>query len=90
VVDLTLMSDLLSKSMDSRIFLKSSEVARALGISRRTLALWVKEGRIPEPEKSKAGYFLWTEVDLLNVRGITKRPPGPQPGITVRRKVRAA
>ncbi|MBV9154636.1 MAG: hypothetical protein JO097_00105 [Acidobacteriaceae bacterium] len=59
-------------------------------MSRRTLALWVKEGRIPEPEKSPAGYFLWSEADLLNVRGMTKRPPGPQPETVVRRKNRAA
>jgi len=71
-----------------RTFLKSSEVARTLGISRRTLALWVKEGRIPEPEKSPAGYFLWTEADLLNVRGMTKRRPGPV--ATERSKTRAA
>jgi DNA-binding transcriptional MerR regulator len=76
--------------MDERTFLKSSEIARILGISRRTLALWVKHGRIPEPEKSKSGYFLWTEADLLNFRGIAKRSPGPQPGTTVRRKPRAA
>jgi predicted DNA-binding transcriptional regulator AlpA len=76
--------------MDHRTFLKSSEVARTLGISRRTLALWVKEGRIPEPQKSPAGYFRWTEADLLNVRGLTKRSPGPQPGTAVRRKKRAA
>ena len=76
--------------MEDRTFLKSSEVARGLGISRRTLALWVKEGRIPEPEKSKAGYFLWTATDLLNIRGVTKRSPGPQPGTPVRRKARGA
>ncbi|MBV9505394.1 MAG: MerR family DNA-binding transcriptional regulator [Acidobacteriia bacterium] len=70
--------------------MKSSEVARNIGISRRTLALWVKEGRIPEPQRSPAGYFLWTEADLLNVRGMTKRTPGPQPGTLVRRKNRAA
>src|SRR5687767_4580526 len=51
-------------SMDQRTFLKSSEVARVLGISRRTLALWVKEGRILEPAKSPAGYFIWSETDL--------------------------
>jgi predicted DNA-binding transcriptional regulator AlpA len=85
-----LSSDLSSGSMDERTFLKSSEVARILGISRRTLALWVKQGRIPEPEKSKAGYLLWTEADLLNIRGVTKRSPGPQPGSAVRRKSHAA
>jgi len=72
-----------------RPFLKSSEVAGILGISRRTLALWVKEGRLLAPEKTKAGYFLWTQADLLNLRGMTKRPPGPQPGTRVRRRERA-
>jgi DNA-binding transcriptional MerR regulator len=69
--------------------MKSSEIAYALGISRRTIVLWVKEGRIPEPQKSKAGYFLWTDADLINLRGLTKRIPGPQPG-TARRKAHGA
>ncbi len=77
-------------SLNEHIFLKSNEIARFLGISRRTLTLWVKQGRIPEPEKSMAGYFLWTETDLLNVKGVTKRSPGPQPGISVRRRPHAA
>lgn len=75
--------------MDDRTYLKSSEVARILGISRRTLTLWIKQGRIPEPQKSRAGYFLWTEADLLHIRGIAKRSPGPQPGTPARRKARA-
>jgi len=74
--------------VDTHDFLKSSELARILGISRRTLVLWVKQGRIPAPEKSPAGYFLWTEADLLYIRGIAKSSPGPQAG--PRRKVRAA
>ena len=65
-------------SMDDRTFLKSGEIARALGISRRTLALWVKQGRIPEPLKSSSGYFLWTEADLLHFRGLGAAAPGPQ------------
>jgi predicted DNA-binding transcriptional regulator AlpA len=77
-------------SMEKRTFLKSSEVAQTLGISRRTLTLWVKQGRIPEPQKSKAGYFLWSEADLMNFRGVAKRSPGPQPGTLVRRKALAA
>ena len=72
------------------MFLKSNEVARAIGISRRTLALWVKQGRIPEPQKSSAGYFLWEEADLRNLRGVTKRPPGPHSGTAIRRKPHAA
>lgn len=76
--------------MQRGIFLKSSEVARTLGISRRTLALWVKEGRIPEPEKSTAGYYLWAERDLQNCRGVVRRSPGPAPGTPARRSPRAA
>src|SRR5689334_18282262 len=89
-VDVASLSIYAQNSMDARTFLKSSEVARTLGISRRTLALWVKEGRIPEPQKSPAGYFLWADADLLNVRGLTKRSPGPQRGSTTRRRNRAA
>jgi DNA-binding transcriptional MerR regulator len=76
--------------MDPSIFMKSSEIAAILGISRRTLALWVKQGRIPEPVRSPAGYFLWTEADLVHFRWIAKRSPGPQRGTPGRRRAHAA
>jgi hypothetical protein len=83
-------SKLFSISMAERQYLKTSEVARVLNISKRTLALWVREGRIPEPEKSVAGYYLWTQTDLHNLVGLSKRPPGPQRGAVIGRKKRAA
>src|SRR5215831_13666404 len=83
-------SNLCSDFMDHPPFLKSSEIAAALGISRRTLALWVKQGRVPEPQRSEAGYLLWSDADLLNLRGVTKRSPGPQPTAAGRRNTHAA
>ena len=48
-----------------------SEAARILGVDRRTLQRWVREGRIPVPTTQiLAGVRLrfWTEKDMARLR----------------------
>jgi excisionase family DNA binding protein len=48
-----------------------SEAARILGVDRRTLQRWVREGRIPVPATQVlAGVRLrfWTEKDMAKLR----------------------
>jgi hypothetical protein len=53
---------------DSR-FLKSAEVAEALGVSKVTLKTWLRDGRIPEPARDpRNGYRLWTAQDVDTIR----------------------
>ena len=52
-------------------FLKTHEVAAALNVSVTTLYTWLREGKVPEPNRhSITGYRLWTLKDLEIVRGL--------------------
>ena len=47
----------------------SSQVAKILGISSRTLYRMLADGRIPEPMRNPENrYRLWTEVDIQTIR----------------------
>jgi len=47
----------------------SSQVAKILGISSRTLYRMLADGRIPEPMRNPDNqYRLWTEVDIQTIR----------------------
>lgn len=44
--------------------IRTADVARLAGVSLRTLYYWLKDGRIPEPERSPKGYRMWTPQDV--------------------------
>lgn len=47
----------------------SSQVAKILGVSPRTLYRMLADGRIIEPMRNPANqYRLWTEVDIQEIR----------------------
>ena len=48
---------------------RSSQVAKILGMSPRTLYRMLSDGRIPEPMRNPDNqYRLWTDVDLQTIR----------------------
>ena len=48
---------------------RSSQVARILGVTPRTLYRMLASGRIPEPMRNPENqYRLWTDVDLQAIR----------------------
>lgn len=48
---------------------RSSQVAKILGVSSRTLYRMLADGRILEPMRNPENrYRLWTEVDLQSIR----------------------
>lgn len=50
-------------------YLKTSEVARILGVSTQTIYNWLKEGKISEPERNPlTSYRKWTTKDVDLVR----------------------
>lgn len=54
-------------------FLKSAEVAQAIGVSKVTLKSWLRDGRVPEPARDpRNGYRLWTAQDVDNIRRMLK------------------
>lgn len=55
--------------MRSQVFLRSAEVAEALGITKRTLKNWLRAGKIPEPERNPSNrYRQWTLQDIEAIR----------------------
>ena len=52
----------------------SQEVARILGVTRRTLYNWEKVGKIPKTKRDKmSNYRIYTEKDLKKLKRITGR-----------------
>ena len=52
-----------------REFLKTHEVAESLNVSCTTLYNWLREGRIPEPQRNPlTKYRLWTVKDIELIR----------------------
>jgi len=50
-------------------YLTTTQVARALGITKRTLHNKIKAGRVTPPEVNpRNGYFIWTMADLEMAR----------------------
>ena len=59
------------RSRQEQIYLTSVRVAGILGISKRTLHNWVKNGKIPPPEVDPSnGYYLWKMGDVDAIRNI--------------------
>jgi excisionase family DNA binding protein len=53
---------------------RSSQVAKILGMSPRTLYRMLADGRIPEPMRNPDNqYRVWTEVDLQSIREALQR-----------------
>jgi excisionase family DNA binding protein len=53
---------------------RSSQVAKILGMSPRTLYRMLADGRIPEPMRNPENqYRVWTEVDLQSIREALQR-----------------
>jgi len=56
------------KQETDRMF-RSSQVARILGVSTRTLYRMLADGRIEEPMRDPENqYRLWTEVNIQQIR----------------------
>ena len=54
-----------------REYLKTHEVAESLDISLATLYNWLREGRIPEPERNPlTKYRQWTVKDVELIRNL--------------------
>ena len=50
------------------IYLSTGEVAKLLGISKRTLQNWLKLQKIDSPQKANNGYYLWSTADIQSAQ----------------------
>ena len=56
-----------------RIYHRTSEACREIGISRATLFRWLKEGVVKELHKDRRGWRIFTEEDLGKIRAEAKQ-----------------
>ncbi|MBV9083280.1 MAG: helix-turn-helix domain-containing protein [Acidobacteriaceae bacterium] len=62
------------RKRDRQGLYRSSQVAKILGMSSRTLYRMLADGRIPEPMRNPDNqYRVWTEVDLQTIREALQR-----------------
>ena len=58
-------------------FYKTSEVAKVVGVTKETLYKWLRQGKIPEPDRDYRNYRIWTEADIRNcLKYKNRRVPG--------------
>jgi DNA-binding transcriptional MerR regulator len=50
------------------IHFSTGEVAKLLGISKRTIQNWIRTKKIPHPTRADNGYFMWTSTDIRNAQ----------------------
>jgi len=51
----------------------TQEVAKILGVTKKTLLNWLKAGKIPEPERNyENNYRVWTAEDIAAIQRIKK------------------
>jgi DNA-binding transcriptional MerR regulator len=55
---------------DSRT-ITTEQVAKILGVSKKTLKTWLQNGKVPEPDRNpKNNYRIWTLADVDAIRRI--------------------
>jgi DNA-binding transcriptional MerR regulator len=53
--------------------LTTDQVAKILGITKKTLKNWLKAGKIPEPPRNQINnYRIWTLADVEAIRNIIR------------------
>jgi len=64
----------MAKKRERHGLYRSSQVAKILGVSSRTLYRMLADGRIAEPMRNPENrYRVWTEVDLQSIREALRR-----------------
>lgn len=53
--------------MNKKAFYTTKNVLQKIKISRNTLFLWLKKGKIPEVTRDRNGYRLFTQKDIQNI-----------------------
>lgn len=52
--------------------MKTMETSRLLGVSPSTIRRWLRQGRLPEPRRTAAGWRNFVEADVENLRRVLR------------------
>ena len=58
----------MSRNYVSAHLYRTQQVARALGVNKKTIYRWLEAHVIPEPNRTENGYRVWTEQDVHALR----------------------
>ena len=53
--------------MENKKFFTTKQILKRVGVSRNTLFLWLKKGKIPEVARDRNGHRLFTVTDIKNI-----------------------
>lgn len=59
-------------------YFQTKEVSKIAGVHRDTLLRWLREGKIPEPERNRNNWRIFTQADLDNIIAFTGQVKEPQ------------
>ena len=54
--------------IDGKVYYRTADICRALGISRSTLLRWLKNGVLKRSHRDRKGWRVFTEEDLNKIR----------------------
>jgi len=64
--------------MSKKKYFTTKEVLKKVGISRNTLFLWLKKGKIPEVIRDRNGYRLFNADDVKNILNFKNKTVYPE------------
>jgi excisionase family DNA binding protein len=56
----------------------TQEVADLVGVTKRCILNWLRDGKIPEPDRDRNRYRIWTQRDLSTVLAYKGQRRNPQ------------
>jgi excisionase family DNA binding protein len=56
----------------------TQEIANLVGVTKRCILNWLRDGKIPEPERDRNRYRIWTQRELSNVLAYKQQRRQPE------------
>lgn len=66
------------------MMLRVREVANKIGVHPETIKRWIRQGKVPSPNRDRNGWYVFDEQDIKNITEYATRihiPEHKQPGL---------
>lgn len=66
------------------MMLHTREVANKIGVHPETIKRWIKQGKVPSPNRDRNGWYVFDEQDIKNITEYATKihiPEHKQPGL---------